>query len=108
DPALAMERLSVVAGAADGADAEPLGGDRVVFAVAMQRNQHLGLVAVLCPDERGEKMLAMPESEDPGQLPIDAFREDTEAPRLESKAVCPQDNPQPFGSEETDSMLKPA
>ena len=54
----------MIAGAADGFDAEPLGGDRVEFAVAMPRDQHLGAVVVLGLDERRQEMLAVPERED--------------------------------------------
>ena len=56
-----MEFAVVRAGAADGADAEPFGGERVDLAVAVARDQHLGADAsVLALDERRQEMLAVP------------------------------------------------
>ena len=45
DAALAVKGAAMIAGAADGSNAEPLGGDGVELAVAMPRDQHLGAVA---------------------------------------------------------------
>ena len=54
------EAAAVVARAADGADAQPLGGNRVDLAVAVTRHQHFHLVFDLAP-ERRDQMLAVPE-----------------------------------------------
>src|SRR5215212_8229661 len=64
--ALAVKRRTVIAGAADGANAEPLGGNGVELAVTVARDQHLGAVALLCLDKWGQKMLAVPERQDHG------------------------------------------
>ncbi len=62
---LAVEFAVVGAGAADGADAEPLGGARIEFTVAVPRNQHLGAVPfIVALDERRHQMLAMPHGDD--------------------------------------------
>ena len=53
----------MLAGSTDGSDAEPLGGDRVDFAVAVARDQHLGAVVVAL-EERHHEMLAVPERDD--------------------------------------------
>ena len=66
DATLAVKRPAMIAGTADGFDAEPLGRNRVEFAVAMPRDQHLGAMAVLGLDERRHEMLAVPEREDRG------------------------------------------
>ena len=108
DPALAVKRGAVVAGAADGADAQPLGRDRVELAIAMQRDQHLGEMGVLGLDERREEMLAVPEREDRRHLRLDGLVERILAARLVSEAVGAKHQPQPFGREKAHSPLKPA
>src|SRR5262249_35784884 len=81
-PAAVPEKLAAVpAGTANGADAEPLRGERIDLAVAMPRDQHLDAV-VGASDERHEKMLAMPHGDDDRGVAIDtlidAFRLDYE------------------------------
>src|SRR6185437_711085 len=108
DAALAVKGRAVIAGTPDGADAKSLDGDCVELAVAMQRDQHLGPMGRLGLDERRQEMLAMPEREDRGELPLDPLVEGFETTRLEGKAVGPPDEAQPFGREEARNALKPA
>src|SRR6185437_2222544 len=69
DAALAIEFVVVRAGAANGADAELFCGTRVNLAVAVTRDQHLGAEGiVLSFDERCDEMLAVPQTDDDGQL----------------------------------------
>src|SRR5579883_3398431 len=104
-PAFAMKRAAMVAGAADGADAEPLGGDGVVFAVAMARDQHLGALFLFVPDERRQEMLAVPEHEDRGLARLDHV---VDMGRVEDERVGSPDQPKIFGREKPHSTLKPA
>src|SRR5271170_7825996 len=99
-----MKRRSVVAGAPDGADAQPFGGERIEFAVAMQRNQHLGAVNFLGLDEWRQEMLAVPERQNRRHLRLD-LRIDVR--RIETDFIGPPDQPQIFGREESRSALKP-
>ena len=105
DAALAVKRRPVVAGAADGADAEPFGGDRVEFAVAMPGNQHLGAMALLGPDEGRHEMLAVPERENRRLLRLDQV---IDVGRVEAERVGPPHQPQEFGREKPGSALHPA
>ena len=65
-------------------------------------------MAFLGLDEWRQEMLAVPEPEDRGELPLDPFVECIEAARLEGEAVGPPDESQPFGREEAHSALEPA
>ncbi len=105
DAALAVKRRAVVAGAADGADTKPLGGDGVEFAVAVPRDQHLGAMARLGLDKRRHEMLAVPERENRRHLRLD---DSVDAGRIETEFVGQPDQPQILGREETHSALKPA
>ena len=105
DAALAMKRRPVIAGAADGADAEPFGGDRVEFAVAMPRDQHLGAMAFLGLDEGRHEMLAVPERENRRLLRLDQL---IDVGRIETEPVGAPDQPQELGREKPRSALNPA
>ena len=95
----------MVAGAADGLDAEPLGGDGVEFAVAMPRDQHLGAMALLGLDERRQEMLAVPEREDQRLVRLDHL---VDVGRIVAEPVGQPDQPQVFGREKPHSALDPA
>ena len=95
----------MIARAADGADPEPFGGDRVIFTVAMLRDQHLAAVAFLGLDKRRHEMLTVPECEDRRLLRLDDF---IDFGRIETEFVGPPDQPQVLGREETRRALKPA
>ena len=105
DAALAVEGAAMIAGAADGLDAEPFGGDGVELAVAMPRDQHLGAVAGLGLDERREKMLAVPEREDRRLRRLDNL---IDVGRIEREPVGQPYQPQIFGREKPHSALDPA
>ena len=102
DAALAMKGAAVIAGAADGADAEPLGGNGVELAVAMPRDQHLGAMARLGLDERRHEMLAVPEREDRRHLRLDAL---VDIGRVVAEAVGQPDQPQKFSRKHTQRAL---
>src|SRR5262245_31825107 len=80
--ALADEPAAVVAGPPNGADAEPLHGERIDLAVAMARDQHLATI-MRASDERREKMLAVPHGDNDRRVSVealvDAFRLDHES-----------------------------
>lgn len=104
DTALAVKRRAVVAGASDGADAEPFGGDGVEFSVAMPRNQHLGAMHFLGFDERREEMLTVPEHKDRRRQRLDDF---IHIGRIKTELIGPPNQPQEFGRQKTHSALKP-
>src|SRR3569833_2693285 len=105
DAALAEEGRAVIAGAPAGADAEPLGGDCVELAVAVPRDQNLGMIAGLRLDERGQEELAMPERDDRRHLRLDDV---INIRRLVVDAVGPPHQTQILSRLEPDSTLKPA
>jgi len=71
----------------------------------MQRNQHLGAMALLGLDERRHEMLAVPEREDRRLLGLDPF---VDVGRFEAEPVGQPDQPQKFGREKPHSALHPA
>jgi hypothetical protein len=95
----------MVAGAADGLYAEPLGGDGIEFAVAMPRDQHLGAMALLGLDERRQEMLAVPECQDRRLHRLDQF---IDVGRIVTELVGQPDQPQILGGEKPHSTLDPA
>src|SRR5262249_16628372 len=105
DAAFAVESRTMIAGAADRADAEPLDGDAVELAVAMTRDQALGLVPVLGLDERRQEMLAVPERQDRRHARLDAL---IDVARIKAELVGAPDQTQIFGRQNPDGTLKPA
>src|SRR6266403_5258386 len=105
DAALALKRRPMIAGAAYGADAKPFGGDRVEFAVAMPRDQHLAAMVFLGLYERRHEMLAVPKREDRRLLRLDDF---IDVWRIEAEFVGQPDQPQELGREKPHSALDPA
>ena len=81
--ALALEFAVMRAGAADGLDAEPVGGARIDLAVAVARDQRLDAVlGVVALDERRQEMLAVPHGDDHRH-----FRDVVDVGRLEGDAA---------------------
>src|SRR6185312_13861355 len=105
DAALAVKGAAMIAGAADGSDAEPFGGDGVEFAVAMPRDQHLGAMAILGLDERRHEMLAVPECEDRRHLRLDLL---IDVGWHVAESISQPDQPQIFGREHAERALNPA
>ena len=100
--AFAVKFAVMRAGAADGADAQLLGGDGVDLAVAVARDQHLGaeffLVAL---DERRQEMLAVPHRDDRRRLHRVVDRR-----RLEGLAAGVPDQPQIPRPRRSNGVLK--
>src|SRR5262249_57472023 len=94
--AVAEEGPSMMPGAGNAAECEPLHSKRIDLAVAMTRYQDLGAM-LRTPDERREKMLAVPHGKDDRRILIDpfvgAFRLDREPGRFpnETKVFRCQD-----------------
>ena len=84
----------MIAGTANRADAEPLGGDRIDLAVAVPGDQHPE--AVLSAQKRQQKMLAVPHCDDHRLLRlVQAIR----FSRLHCEAACRPDETQILGSQ---------
>ena len=94
----------MIAGAAHGADAETLDGDRIEFAVAMPRDQHLAAMPAFL-DERRHEMLSVPERQDHRHLRLD---DGIDVGGIEAEPVGQPDQPQEFSRQKPDRPLKPA
>ena len=95
----------MIAGAANGADAKPFGGNRVELTIAMPGDQHLAAMAFLGFDKGRHEMLAMPECQDRRSLRLNDL---IDVGWIEAEFIGQPDQPQEFGREETHSALKPA
>ena len=95
----------MISGAADGPDAEPLGRDRVELAVAVARDQDLGAITRLVPDEGSQEMLAVPERENRRHLRLDDV---VDVGGLIGEAIGQPHQPEVLGCEKPDSVLQPA
>ena len=94
----------MVAGAADGLDAQPLRRQRIELAVAMARDQHLA--AMMRPlDERRHEMLSMPEREDNRHLGLDDV---VNIVRIIAESIGHPNQPQKACGQEAGELLKPA
>jgi hypothetical protein len=100
--ALALEPARMVAGPANGADAQPLGGDRVHLTVAVAGDQHLHPVLAL--EERCQEMLAVPQGDDRRLLRLGAL---IEIRGLDDKAARLPHQPQVLGGQGSDCSLHP-
>src|SRR5262249_37643502 len=105
NPTFAVEGTAMVAGAADGADAKPLDGDRVGLAVAVPGDQDLGQVGGLVVYEWRQEMLAVPEGKYRRYLRFDPL---VNVGRIERELIGPPDQTQIFGRQKPDGTLKPA
>src|SRR5262249_57040017 len=102
-PALACEAALMVAGAANGAYAQPFSGDRVDLAVTVTGDQYLH--AVMTPKEWRHEMLTVPQGNDHGLLRLGTL---IEICRLDDKAAGLPHQPQVLGGQNPNRDLYPA